>query len=86
MNDKMFYEDIIKVYSKGLRKAFAEPEKYRVDEEISRLFRTNAFNKSVRDHELEKKHEKYPVLKESIATKKPDELREWMAAKVSLPR
>ena len=86
VHDKYFYEAIIKIYTKALRKAFAEPEKYRVDEEISRLFRTNAFNKTAREHETERKEERYPILKESVHNKKPDEFREWMGAKVNLPR
>lgn len=45
-NDETFYEDIIKIYTKALRKAFYETEKWRVEEEIARLFRSNAFNKS----------------------------------------
>lgn len=82
----MFYEAIIRVYTKALRKAFDEPDRYRVEEEIARLFRSNTFNRYQREHEVERKEEKYPILKESIYQKKTDELKDWMGKKISLPK
>lgn len=49
-NDKMFYEGIIRIYTKALKRAFDELDRYRVEEEVHRLFRSQTFNKSTRDH------------------------------------
>ena len=82
----MFYEGIIRIYTKALRRAFDELDKWRVEEEVNRLFRSQTFNRTQREHEIERKEEKYPILKESIKEKKPDELRDWMSKKVTLPK
>lgn len=85
-NDETFYEDIIKIYTKALRKAFYETEKWRVEEEIARLFRSNAFNKNKREHAQERKEERYPVLKETALGKAPEEAVNIIGQKVSLPK
>jgi hypothetical protein len=51
MTDQYFYEDIIKIYQKGIKFAFLTLDHPRVEEEIARLFRGTTFNKSVREHE-----------------------------------
>ena len=79
MTDQYFYEDLIKIYQKSLRKAFPDQEDDtrsnlqrtdRVEEEIARLFRGTTFNKSVRDHERQQKEIKYPELKIGAGEKK----------------
>lgn len=49
-NDKMFYEGIIRIYIKALKKAFDELDRWRVEEEVSRLFRSQTFNNTTRAH------------------------------------
>ena len=46
--EKNFFESLYYVASNVLKQAFPKEEYYRLDEEICRLFRSNAFNTSMR--------------------------------------
>ena len=51
--DSQFYELLIKLYTESLKLAFVLPwERDRIKEEIARLFRSNCFNVTRREHEI----------------------------------
>ena len=65
--DSQFYELLIKLYSESLKLAFILPwERDRIKEEIARLFRSNCFNSTRREHEIEQKQEKFPILTQNL--------------------
>ena len=49
-NDRYFYETMLIFCSKVLQNAFKKEEIPKLEEEINRLFRSNAFNISQRQH------------------------------------
>lgn len=65
--DKFFYESILLFSAKCLKDAFDNQDLTKLEEEISRLFRSNAFNITERKLYMEERKRKYPQLKEPQA-------------------
>lgn len=86
-NDRYFYEMMMVFCSKVLQQAMKRKEDIpRLDEEINRLFRSNAFNISQRVHADEQRKKKYPQLKEPASKEKADDLIHRMELRFKVPK
>ena len=72
-NDKNFYETLMLNTAKVLQPAFDKADIPKLEVELSRLFRTNAFNISEREQAEQRREKKYPQL---IAPQKKEETEE----------
>ena len=61
--DKCFFESIILFTAKVLKDAFDTHDLTKLEEEIQRLFRSNAFNLTERKLIIADRERKYPALK-----------------------
>ena len=68
-NDQAFYETLFLFSVKCLKDAFAVEELVKLEEEVSRLFRSNAFNMSERNFLREEKEKLNPQVKLNDKTK-----------------
>ena len=70
INDRDFFEAVILIYKRALMTGFSnKDDQSRVESEICRLFRTNAFNMSERYRAHEKMLKQFTFLKEDKNTK-----------------
>ncbi len=69
-NDKEFYEAIILFSGKVLAHNFERSEVPKLEKEINRLFRTNAFNITQRLQFEEQRRRKYPQLRDPVEVEK----------------
>lgn len=63
--DQYFYETMMVFAAKVLQNAFDKADIPKLEEEINRLFRSNAFNISQRNQFEEQRKKKYPQLKDA---------------------
>lgn len=63
-SDENFYEGLMLFSAKCLRDAFDVTDLMKLEEEVNRLFRSNAFNITERNIQLQERLKKYPQLKE----------------------
>lgn len=71
---------------KVLSNAFEKEDIPKLEEEVSRLFRSNAFNISTRTQFDEQRKKKYPQLKEAGASDKIDEIVKRMEHRLKVPK
>jgi protein phosphatase 1 regulatory subunit 36 len=83
--DKQFYETIILFTGKVLQSAFDKSDIPKLEEELNRLFRTNAFNISQRTQAEEKRFKKYPQLRPPQKKETADEMIHRYAMKARVP-
>ena len=78
--DKDFYENLFLFAARVLQGAFERDNIGKLEEEIARLFRSNAFNISQREHAEQERKEKYKEIDAGIPKKlmnlKADQLDE----------
>jgi predicted component of type VI protein secretion system len=85
--DKAFYETMMTFSVKVLSNAFENKEDIpKLEEEVSRLFRSNAFNISTRSQCDEQRKKKYPQLKEAGPNDKIDDLVKRMEHRLKVPK
>lgn len=84
--DKAFYETMMTFSVKVLSNAFEKEDIPKLEEEVSRLFRSNAFNISTRTQYDESRKKKYPQLKEAPQIDKIDELVKRMEHRLKVPK
>lgn len=70
--DRYFYETMMIFSAKVLQTAFDKADIPKLEEEINRLFRSNAFNLSTRVQWDEARKKKYPQLKEAAPNEAND--------------
>ena len=70
--DRYFYETMMIFSAKVLQTAFDKADIPKLEEEINRLFRSNAFNLSTRVQFDEARKKKYPQLKEAAPSEAND--------------
>lgn len=84
--DKLFYESLIMFTGKVLQSAFTDKGDIpKLEEELCRLFRTNAFNMSQRTQAEEKRLKKYPQLRAPQKKETADEMIHRYAMKARVP-
>ncbi len=62
--EMLFYENFIEFAQKTLHSAFDENDIPKLDEELHRMFRSNAFNQAERHNYKKGRLEKFPALRE----------------------
>ena len=83
--DKQFYETLILFTGKVLQSAFDKNDIPKLEEELNRLFRTNAFNISQRTQAEEKRLKKYPQLRAPQKKESAEEMIHRYAMKSRVP-
>jgi hypothetical protein len=76
--DRAFYETMMTFSVKVLSNAFDKSEIPKLEEEVSRLFRSNAFNISTRTQHEENRKKKFPQLKEAGPSEKLEDIIKMM--------
>ena len=71
---------------KVLSNAFEKEDIPKLEEEIARLFRSNAFNISTRAQHEEARKKKFPQLKEAGKNDKPEDLVKRMEHRLKVPK
>lgn len=84
--DRYFYETMLIFSSKVLQNAFKKEEIPKLEEEINRLFRSNAFNISQRLHVDEQRKKKYPQLRDPVGKEQPNDLIRRMEMRFKVPK
>lgn len=86
-HDQFFYETLLLFCCKALKDAFEVSDLPKLEEEVSRLFRSNAFNITERRLHEEKRVAMFPALAE-FQTKNPDhsEIRAKMQKRALVPK
>lgn len=83
--DKTFYENLILFTGRVLQPAFDKTDIPKLEVELNRLFRTNAFNISERTQAEEKRLKKYPQLKSPQKKEDVKEIITRFALKARVP-
>lgn len=83
--DKEFYESMIMFSAKVLQPAFDKGDIGKLEEELCRLFRTNAFNMTKRSQAEEKRLKKFPQLRAPTKKETADEIIHRYAMKARVP-
>ena len=86
MADKDFYEVMMGFCVRVLSNAFEKEDIPKLEEEVSRLFRSNAFNINTRTQFEEKRKKKFPQLKEAGPTDKIDDIVKRMEHRLRVPK
>lgn len=86
-SDQFFYESMLFFSVKCLKDAFEVSELTKLEEEVSRLFRSNAFNITERRLNQEERVKMYPQL-EDIPGKQPtdDEIKKKLLLRSRVPK
>jgi hypothetical protein len=84
--DRYFYETMMIFSAKVLQTAFDKQDIPKLEEEINRLFRSNAFNISQRVQFEEARKKKYPQLKEPGPKEAPEQLIKRMEMRFKVPK
>ena len=84
--DRYFYETMMIFSAKVLQTAFDKSDIPKLEEEINRLFRSNAFNISQRVQYNEARQKKYPQLKEPGKQESNAELIKRMELRFKVPK
>ena len=84
--DRYFYETMMIFSAKVLQTAFDKSDIAKLEEEINRLFRSNAFNISSRTQHEEARKRKYKCLQEAGPSEKGDELLKRMENRLKVPK
>jgi len=84
--DQNFYETLIYFCGKVLQQAFDKTDIPKLEEELNRLFRSNAFNISQRKIFEESRTKKYPQLKEPQGKESLNEMIKRLESKSKVPR
>lgn len=84
--DKAFYETMMTFSVKVLSNAFDKNDIPKLEEEVSRLFRSSAFNIATRTQQEESKKKKYPQLKECQNDKDKEDLIKRMEMRFKVPK
>lgn len=96
-NDEEFYETMLSFASRVLLGAFEKDDASKIEKEVNRLFRSNAYNVKARQRAEEERLEKYKALQEvptvsdvnepiTKRMKHTDDLIARMMAKYSVPK
>ena len=96
-NDEEFYETMLSFASRVLLGAFEKEDASKIEKEVNRLFRSNAYNVKARQRAEEERLEKYKALQEvptvsdvnepiTKRMKHTDDLIARMMAKYSVPK
>jgi hypothetical protein len=84
--DRYFYETMMIFAAKVLQPAFDKQDLPKLEEEINRLFRSNAFNISSRVQFDELRKKKYPQLKEAGPKETTEQLLKRMEMRIKVPK
>ena len=85
-SDKGFYESLFLFSVKCLKDAFDASDLIKLEEEVARLFRSNAFNITERKMIREERERLYPMLKQTDLKDNKDKIKEYVASKLSVPK
>lgn len=85
-SDKSFYESLFLFSVKCLKDAFDASDVKKLEEEVARLFRSNAFNITERNLIRADREKAYPMLKPLDPREKKDGFIDHMQAKLSVPK
>jgi hypothetical protein len=85
-SDRYFYETLMVFSAKVLQTAFDKTDIPKLEEEINRLFRSNAFNISSRVQFNEARMKKYPQLKEPNPKETSADLIKRMELRFKVPK
>ena len=85
-SDSVFYENLILFTAKVLQGAFEKSDIPKLEVELNRLFRTNAFNISQRRQNKEDRFKKYPALREPPLKETNDAKVERLLRRMRIPK
>lgn len=85
--DELFYESLLLFSVQCLKDAFESSDLHKLEEEVARLFRSNAFNITERRLLFEDRVSKYPALRE-IESKNPtnEEIQDKLFRRIKVPK
>jgi len=84
--DRYFYETMMIFAAKVLQTAFDKQDIPKLEEEINRLFRSNAFNISQRMQFDDARKKKFPQLQEARAKESNEDLVKRMELRIKVPK
>ena len=85
-SDRFFYESLLLVTVKCLKDAFDVADLPKLEEEVARLFRSNAFNISERELNQAARIKQYPQLKESTGKISEEEIKKKFLLRARIPK
>lgn len=85
-HDKSFYESLFLFTVKCLKDAFDPSDLTKLEEEVSRLFRSNAFNITERKIARDERERQFPLLRQTDPKEKKENYIEHMHQKLQIPK
>ena len=84
--DSCFYESLFVFSTRTLKDAFEEADYMKLEEEVNRLFRSNAFNITERNIKEKERLKMYPQLKEPTGPESDDKMLKRLQMRLRIPK